>query len=31
MAAFSTEEIDFGEIEKGQPARRFIILYNLNP
>jgi hypothetical protein len=30
MAAFSTEEIDFGELEKGQPSRRFVILYNLH-
>ena len=31
MAAFSTESIDFGEIANGQPSRRFVILYNLNP
>lgn len=31
MAAFSTEEIDFGELEKGQLSRRFVILYNLHP
>ena len=31
MAAFSTEEVDFGELEKGEPSRRFVILYNLHP
>lgn len=31
MAAFSTEEVDFGDLEKGQLSRRFVILYNLNP
>jgi len=31
MAAFSTESIDFGEIAQGEPSRRFVILYNLNP
>jgi hypothetical protein len=31
MAAFSIEEIDFGELEKGELARRFVILYNLHP
>lgn len=31
MAAFSTESIDFGELEAGEPARRFVILYNLHP
>ena len=30
MAAFSIEEIDFGELEKGEVSRRFVILYNLN-
>ena len=31
MAAFSTESIDFGDLESGEPSRRFVILYNLNP
>ena len=31
MAAFSTESIDFGELEADEPSRRFVILYNLNP
>jgi len=31
MAAFSIEEIDFGELEKGEVSRRFVILYNLHP
>lgn len=31
MAAFSTEEIDFGELETGEHSNRFVILYNLNP
>jgi len=31
MVAFSTEFVDFGEIEKGEPSRRFVILYNLHP
>ena len=31
MAAFSTESIDFGELESGENSRRFVILYNLNP
>lgn len=31
MAAFSTESIDFGELETSEPSRRFVILYNLNP
>ena len=31
MAAFSIEEIDFGELEKGELSRRFVILYNLHP
>lgn len=31
MAAFSTESIDFGDIESSEPSRRFVILYNLNP
>jgi hypothetical protein len=30
MAAFSTEEIDFGDVEKGIPSRRYVILYNLS-
>ena len=30
MAAFSTESIDFGTLESGEPSRRFVILYNLN-
>ncbi len=29
-AAFSIEEIDFGELEKGELSRRFVILYNLS-
>lgn len=31
LAAFSTEEVDFGDVQKGIPARRFVILYNLSP
>lgn len=31
MAAFSTESICFGELAPAEPARRFVILYNLNP
>ena len=31
MAAFSIETIDFGDLEKGEASRRFVILYNLNP
>jgi hypothetical protein len=31
MAAFSIEEIDFGDLEKGELQRRFVILYNLHP
>jgi len=31
MAAFSTESIDFGCLEKGEESRRFVILYNLHP
>jgi hypothetical protein len=31
MAAFSLEEIDFGELEAGELSRRFVILYNLHP
>jgi hypothetical protein len=31
MAAFSIEEVDFGELEKGELSRRFVILYNLHP
>lgn len=31
MAAFSVEEVDFGELEKDEVARRFVILYNLHP
>ena len=31
MAAFSTESIDFGDLEANEPSRRFVILYNLNP
>ena len=30
MAAFSTESIDFGELECNQQSKRFVILYNLN-
>ena len=30
MAAFSYESIDFGDLEHGQVANRFVILYNLN-
>ncbi len=30
MAAFSLEEIDFGDLEKGEPSRRMVILYNLH-
>jgi hypothetical protein len=31
MAAFSLEEIDFGELEHEELSRRFVILYNLHP
>jgi len=31
MAAFSTESIDFGELQAGEFSKRFVILYNLNP
>lgn len=31
MAAFSTESIDFGELQAGELSKRFVILYNLNP
>lgn len=31
MAAFSIEEVDFGELEKNEVSRRFVILYNLHP
>lgn len=31
MAAFSLEEIDFGELEAGELSRRFVIMYNLHP
>ena len=31
LAAFSLEEIDFGELETGELSRRFVILYNLHP
>jgi len=31
MAAFSTESIDFGELETNEQSKRFVILYNLNP
>ena len=31
MAAFSLEEIDFGELEHDELSRRFVILYNLHP
>ena len=31
MAAFSLEEIDFGELEQDELSRRFVILYNLHP
>jgi hypothetical protein len=31
MAAFSLEEIDFGELQSGELSRRFVILYNLHP
>ena len=30
MAAFSYESIDFGDLEFGQVANRFVILYNLH-
>lgn len=30
MAAFSTESIDFGELEAGEMSKRLVILYNLN-
>ena len=30
MAAFSTESIDFGELEQGEQSKRFVILYNLS-
>lgn len=30
MAAFSTESIDFGELQAGELSKRFVILYNLN-
>ena len=30
MAAFSIEELDFGELEKGEVSRKFVILYNLH-
>lgn len=31
MAAFSIEEIDFGELDKNELSRRFVILYNFHP
>jgi hypothetical protein len=31
MAAFSIEEIDFGDLERNELSRRFVILYNLHP
>jgi hypothetical protein len=31
MAAFSIEEIDFGEVAHDMPAKRMVILYNLSP
>ena len=31
MAAFSTESVDFGELQAGELSKRFVILYNLNP
>jgi len=31
MAAFSMESIDFGELEAGEPSRRFVVLYNIDP
>lgn len=31
LAAFSLEEIDFGELEQDELSRRFVILYNLHP
>ena len=31
MAAFSTESIDFGELQAGELSKRFVILYNQNP
>jgi hypothetical protein len=30
MAAFSIEEIEFGEVEKETPSRRIVTLYNLS-
>lgn len=30
MAAFSTESIDFGDLQAGELSKRFVILYNLN-
>mmetsp|Transcript_34247 Transcript_34247/g.25309 ORF Transcript_34247/g.25309 Transcript_34247/m.25309 type:complete len:174 (+) Transcript_34247:500-1021(+) len=30
MAAFSIEELDFGELEAGEVSRRFVVLYNLH-
>lgn len=31
LAAFSLEEIDFGELDQDELSRRFVILYNLHP
>jgi hypothetical protein len=31
MAAFSIEEIDFGDLDQGEQSRRFVVLYNLHP
>ena len=31
MAAFSIEEVDFGEVGPELPAKRMVILYNLSP
>jgi hypothetical protein len=31
MAAFSIEEVDFDDLEKGEISRRFVTLYNLHP
>jgi hypothetical protein len=31
MAAFSLEEVDFGDLARGEASRRFVILYNLHP
>jgi len=31
LAAFSLEEIDFGELEHEEQSCRFVILYNLHP